>query len=211
LKFESASDDGRYLQGQAAWLLPTLAAGQSRTVTVQVRAKSAGEHCIVAEGLANDSITGKELPKSRDVLCTIFQGDCGLHIEMVDRSDPVEVGGSTSYPVRVLNQGQVPATNVRIRAVIPAGMMFARATGPSNYRERYDNGIQVIEFDPLPSLAGGQELTYEVFITARREGDWRFQVEMTADQLPAGPVIENESTTIFREDPLPARVRGGEL
>jgi uncharacterized repeat protein (TIGR01451 family) len=200
MKFESASDEGRFLENRVAWVLKTLPPGEARSLTLQVRAKAQGEMCIDVEALATDAISGKELPKVRDRICTDFRGgETGLHIEMVDRSDPIEVGGTITYPIRVLSQGQLPASNIRIRAILPQGMTFLRAAGPTKFRQQGP----AVEFEPLPTLPAGQNVVYEIFAQAVRDGDWRFRVEMTADQLPAGPVIEQESTTVFREDNPP--------
>lgn len=214
LKFEFASDDGRFFEGQVAWVLEELGAGRSKTFVLQVRSKAEGEFCIVGEALANDSVTDKELEKVRDQVCTRFKGEVGLHIEMIDRIDPLEVGGTTSYPIKVLNQGQVPAINIRVRAFIPAGMNFVRAMGPANYRvqeKRLAEGYQVVDFDVLPVLLGGQEFRYEVFVRTEREGDLRFRAQLISDSLTAGPVTEEESTTVFREDAGPPRPRPGGL
>jgi uncharacterized repeat protein (TIGR01451 family) len=208
LHFDAASDDGRFYKGRVAWVLETLPAGQVRTLTMQLRAKVAGEFCILGEAAAKDSRSGEELDKVRAELCTVFQGEAGLHLEIIDRSDPIEIGGATSYPIRVLNQGHVPTTNVRIRAFIPDGMVLMRATGPTDNRTqdaRTPDGRVVLEFDPLASLPPGEERLYEIYVQPRREGDYRFRAQLTADQLIAGPVTEEESTTVFREDPLPPR------
>jgi hypothetical protein len=90
-------------------------------------------------------------------------------------------------------------------------MVFDRATGPTNYRLQAQpnvEGFQVIEFEPLPSLAGQQEVLFEVFVQARREGISYFRVQMSGDPLPAGTVTENESTTVFRDDVQPRPVAG---
>lgn len=211
MQFDSASDDGRFYQGRVAWVADVLPAGETRTLTLKVRARAEGELCILAEAIANDGGTGKELGKVHDQACTLFRGETGLHIEMIDRTDPIEVGGATSYPIRVRNQGLVQAANVRIQAFIPQGMVFDKATGPTNYRlqaQPTPDGFQVVDFDPLPSLAAQQEILYEVFVQARREGISVFRVQMTGDPLPAGTVTENESTTVFRDDVQPRPVAG---
>ena len=56
-------------------------------------------------------------------------------------------------------------------------------------------------FAPLKELKPGERLTYEVFVKAVKAGDARLKVTLTADELKAGgPVIEEESTQVFRDD-----------
>lgn len=204
---DSASEGGSFVADQVAWVLKTLPAGQSHTFTLKVRARSAGTHCISGEAAAKDSGSGQELQRANARFCTEFTGEAGLHLEIIDRNDPIEVGGATSYPIRVLNQGQVSVSNLRIRAFVPESMAMLRASGPTDYRalaERTADGRLILEFDPLGSLPAGEERLYEVFVQPRRDGNYLFRAQMSADQLTAGTVTEEESTTVFREDDQPA-------
>ena len=56
-------------------------------------------------------------------------------------------------------------------------------------------GRQVV-FEPI-TLQPRDEKVYEVLVKALRPGDVRFRVDLTADQLTAGPVHREESTTIY--------------
>jgi hypothetical protein len=59
---------------------------------------------------------------------------------------------------------------------------------------------QPLPFAPLKALAAGATARYEITVRAVRAGDVRFKVEMTADQLEAGPVHVEESTRVFAVD-----------
>jgi uncharacterized repeat protein (TIGR01451 family) len=199
-QFVMASDKGEFLAGKVAWVLGTLRPGESRTVAVEVRATATGELCHKAAALADRGIS------DQTEVCTAFAGFSGLLLEMVDRDDPIEVGGQTSYPINIKNQGEAPLTNLRIRAIIPDGMMLRRAAGPTDHRvgERLPRG-QVLQFEPLAKLEPGESKTYEVFVQSNRPGDLRFRVEVNADQLKSGPVIEEESTRVYEENGGPRK------
>ena len=47
----------------------------------------------------------------------------------------------------------------------------------------------------------------KIAVRALRAGDVRFRVELTADQLTAGPVRQEESTTIYTNLPASRRKR----
>jgi uncharacterized repeat protein (TIGR01451 family) len=125
-----------------------------------------------------------------------------MHFSIVDRKDPIPVGGETSYVILVWNQGQVPITNLRIKALIPPALGLVRARGPVDNKlgEQTKEG-QVLRFDPLASLEPGGKREYEVYVKALRPGDVRFRAEMIADQLKAGgPVHGQESTRVYEEE-----------
>ncbi len=195
--FVKADSRGEFADGQVAWILGDLEPGASKTVALVLRAKEAGEICFQARAEADPGL------KAKAEVCTLFKGASALLIEMVDRKDPIPVGGITSYPIEVTNQGQVPVTNLRIKALIPEAMVLTQAKGPGKYQlgEKTPGGYLPLLFDSLASLEPGAKVEFEVFVRAVQAGDLRFKVEMTADQLKAGgPVHEEESTTVFPEN-----------
>jgi uncharacterized repeat protein (TIGR01451 family) len=196
LIFVSAGQNGQFAEGQVAWTLGTLDPGQSKTVELVLRASQIGEICHKARV---DADLGQKAEAS---LCTLFKGARALLLEMFDRKDPIPVGGDTSYPIMVLNQGQLPVTNIRIKAFIPDAMVLSNAQGPTGHQvgQKTGDGYQIIIFDPVINLEPGARLDFEVFVRAVKPGDVRFKVEMAADYQTAGPVREEESTTIFSEN-----------
>jgi uncharacterized repeat protein (TIGR01451 family) len=197
-KLVSAGQGGRFHANQLAWLLGTIKPGGSRTVDIVLRAEKAGEICNRAGAIADDNL------QAEAEVCTLFRGASALLLEMTDTRDPVAVGGETSYKIQVVNQGSVPTTGIRIKAVVPPELTVLRATGASDPPEKLPEptkeGTELL-FAPLPALAPGAEATYEVFVRARRAGDVRFRAELTADQLQkGGPVNEQEATRIVPAD-----------
>lgn len=193
--FLKASDEGKYLEGKVAWLLGALAPGASRTVVVEFKSQQTGEICQKATALADRGI------KAQAEFCTLFGGVSALLLEMVDTEDPIAVGGGTSYPILVRNTGTAPVTNLQIRAIIPEALQLTRAKGPGREPTLGEPqpGAKVLVFD-LPNLAPGAQADYTIFVQGARPADARFRIEMRADQLESGPVIEEESTRIYAED-----------
>ena len=193
--FLQASDDGKFLEGKVAWLLGTLEPGGSRTVVVALKSEVSGELCHRATALADKGA------KAQAEICTMFGGVSALLVEMFDVEDPIEVGEGTFYPVTIRNTGSAPVTNVRLKAFIPDNLLLMRAKGPGRAPEpaNLPNG-KVLEFDPHEKLEPGAKVDYEVYVRGAKPGDVRFRIEMRADQLEAGPVIEEESTRVFVDD-----------
>ena len=99
-KLVGTSSGGRVHEGQVAWNLGTLAAGERRTVQITLAAK-AGKMCNRATALADGGL------KADAETCTVFEGVSALALELVDTKDPVPVGDQTSYRIVVKNQGSL--------------------------------------------------------------------------------------------------------
>jgi uncharacterized repeat protein (TIGR01451 family) len=188
--FVSASAGGRLENNIVRWNIGTLTPGQSRTVDVELRAAASGRICNRATATADRGLNAQA------EACTEFQGVTALHLEVVDLDDPVEVNEQTRYVIVVRNQGSDPATNLQISAVAPKEMSIVRVIGPADHVKEG----QKVTYKPITLPARG-EARYEITILAQEPGDVRFRVQLTADQLKAGPVHEEESTNIYRDIP----------
>lgn len=186
----SASNGGRLVGDRVQWPIGVLPPGARRTVQLSLRALAAGEVRNRAVVTADRGLTAQAEAVTR------FEGATGLTVDIDDRDDPVEVGKDTSYVITVINQGPIPATKVRMAALVPEQMAVTEAKGPSNAAR--DGGR--VTFEPVTIPPGGTA-TYEVFVKPLKPGDVRFRVDLSADQLPAGPVRREESTTIYSDLP----------
>jgi uncharacterized repeat protein (TIGR01451 family) len=184
--FLSASGAGQLVGNGVQWLIGTLAPAASRTVQIRLRALAPGRICNQAIATADRGLT------EQAEACTDFSGASALSLAVDDTVDPVAVGGETSYNITVRNPGTKPVTRVQIVATVPEQMIVIGAGGASDNRKE---GQKII-YAPL-TLPPGGEARFRVDVKAQRPGDVRFKVELTADQLTAGPVLQEESTTIF--------------
>lgn len=121
--------------------------------------------------------------------CTEWRGMPALLIEVVDDPDPVQVGETTTYTVRVTNQGTAEDTNVGITA------NFSKEITPVTAEGGTISG-QTVKFAPVPCFAAKQSFTYKITGRGAVAGDSRLKVEMTADLLKT-PVTEEERTHVY--------------
>lgn len=191
--FMNASDAGSLVEDHIRWAIGTLEPGASRTVHVSFRAKGAGKVCNRVTATSSYGLSAQA------EICTEFIGYSALLLEVVDTDDPIEIGEDTSYLIIVKNQGSVPAANVRVTAQVPEQEQVLNVAGPATHMQ----AGQAISFAPL-TLPGSGEVRFTITVRALRAGDVRFRVELNADMLTAGPVHEEESTTLYAEPP-PAR------
>ncbi len=187
--FVSASNDGSHDGDTVSWRIGKLDPGQKRTVTVRVRARDKGS--LEARAMASAYCADTSDADARTM--TRIEGIPAILLEMVDESDPIELGNAVTYRVRITNQGSKEDTNIVLKAEIPAEQEFISADGPS----KFDRDGRTVTFKPLKTLDVDQEAVYKIRVRAKKEGNVRFKIEITSDQLTK-PVMENESTNLYK-------------
>jgi uncharacterized repeat protein (TIGR01451 family) len=171
------------------WRLEELPAGESGAVTMIAMPIAEGEHLLTVEAKANQGLSAQQEQR------VAVEGIAGATFQVIDASDPVEVGGETSYEIRVINQGTKAATNVRVAAILPDGMQAISAEGPTAH---VVDGAQVV-FEPVARLAPKADTTFVVRVKATVAGDMRLRVQLTSDEMRT-PVTKEESTRVFGDE-----------
>ncbi|MBY0524976.1 MAG: DUF11 domain-containing protein [Gemmataceae bacterium] len=190
----SIGEGGRQVgANQVQWALGTLPPGARRTVQIVLGMKEPGEIVNRATAAADRGLTAQAEIK------TLFEGATGLTADVDVKDNPLEVGAETRYVITVINQGAIQATKVQVIATVPEQLAIVSARGPSNHQVA---GQQVI-FEALPAIQSRTEVKYEIVVKALRPGDVRFKIDVSADQLPTGPVHREQSTTIYADAPPP--------
>ena len=123
------------------------------------------------------------------------EGLAAILFTVTDATDPIEVGGQTTYEVRIVNQGSKIGTNVRLAALIPAGMTAVNGEGPT--RVAIDG--QRVLFDPLTRLAPQADAFYKIHVKGTTPGDKRIQVQLMSDDVQT-PVTKEESTHVYSSE-----------
>jgi uncharacterized repeat protein (TIGR01451 family) len=124
-----------------------------------------------------------------------IEGLAAINFQLSDVNDPIEVGGLTSYEVRVTNQGTKAATNLRLAALVPSQMKPVAAEGPVRYRIE---GQRVV-FEPLRQLAPKADTAFVIKVKALEAGDLRLQVQVSSDEIPEA-ITKEESTRVFGDE-----------
>ncbi len=184
--FVRASEGGMVDGANVVWNLGTLAPDAERTVSVTYTPSGIGTLT------ARASVQGVCAEMVSDDCSTRVEGIPAILLEVVDEVDPVEVGTTTTYLIRVTNQGSAADNNIRIVCELPAELSFVSATGAT----QGSAAGRVITFAPLPSLAAGAAAEWRVTVRAESVGDVRFATEMNSDNLTS-PVRETEATNLY--------------
>ncbi|HSV26358.1 MAG TPA: CARDB domain-containing protein [Sedimentisphaerales bacterium] len=182
-----ASDGGVVAGDNVTWKIGALQPGQSRSFTVNLNSATPADVSLASAASAYCCPTVTTTARTK------FTGIAAILLEVIDVTDPVEVGTDTTYIITVTNQGTAPDTNVRIMSRLDANMQYVSASGPTAVTFR-DGTIQ---FAPIPSLEAGRKVEYRVVVRATRAADARFHTELTSDRLTTS-VMETESTHFFQ-------------
>lgn len=188
--FRNASDNGQLNAqiNEIVWNLGTLAPGEERIVRYNAfgaRPTTRGILSAIATAYPN---VEQKFDNTIQVL-----GVPALRVEATSDFNPVEVGRTVNYTIRVVNQGTLAADNVEVSATFPPALLrILAARGPQNGRVDKDK----ITFPPLNGLPPNQVATFSVNAQALQAGDARFRVSTTALSIGT-PVVQEEATRII--------------
>lgn len=185
IDFLSADNSGSRQGNQIVWRVGTLEPGKSQVVTAKFRCNKIGKF--------KNSATVSYCADMSDECELEVKGIPAILLECVDNPDPIEINSNVTYSIDVTNQGSAVGTNIVIVCTLPSEQRFVSADGPT--KATADG--QTIRFAPIQSLAPKAKAVYRVTVKGVGEGDVRFRVEMTSDQI-GEPVMETESTNIYQ-------------
>jgi uncharacterized repeat protein (TIGR01451 family) len=190
LDFVEANNAGQYdaRTRSVHWLLEELPAREMGKVTLTTMPTEQGDLPLKIASTAQRGLSAEKNEVIR------VEGIAALVFQVVDLADPIDVGGETTYEIRVANQGSKPAENVQIIATLPQELKPLGAEGPS----RHDiNGQQVI-FQPLARLTEKSETVYVIRAQASRQGDVKISVQLKSSDLTT-PVVKEEATRVLSD------------
>jgi len=182
-----ASNGGRVVGSNVVWDFGALNADASKSFSMTVAASTIGRYSSTVSGNAScaDSVA--------DGCTTEVKGIPAILLEVVDITDPVEVGQETTYVITVTNQGTAADSGIQIIGTLPAEQSFVSANGATTGSA----SGKTVTFAPSGSLAPGAQISWRITIRASAQADSRFRVEMTSDRLTS-PVIETEATNLYK-------------
>ncbi|MGI9455416.1 MAG: hypothetical protein ACR2NU_02590 [Aeoliella sp.] len=191
MQFVRANNMGEYDSSTHSvyWSLAELPEGQQGAVELVALPIQSGDHTIHVEGRARE---GLEDRTSREIR---VDGLSAIMFEVSDADDPIEVGGRTSYEIRVVNQGSKAATNVQVTALVPLGMTVTGASGESRHTVQAEGVV----FEPLARLAPKADTLYRVEVQGVQPGEKRLLVEVKTDDITQ-PIRKEESTRVFGDE-----------
>jgi uncharacterized repeat protein (TIGR01451 family) len=162
-----------------AWSLGSLEAGQKHLIALKLRARVPGDWTLAAQ------VVGDNLGEVKATLAMRIEAVPALAVELAAHDNNLAAGAETTYEIHAANHGSAAAQNVRLVMRVAEGLVLAHAEGPSAVRQ----SPQGLTFDPLPRLAPRADAVYRVRLRGQNPGDWRLQIELSADGV-SRPLLE---------------------
>ena len=190
LKFVSANNYGHYEEADRTvhWQLQELPSTAEGTVELVTLPVEPGQQTIRLRSTADRGVSAEGQQP------VLVEGIAAIKFQVVDVTDPIEVGGETTYEIRVVNQGSKAATNVRLAVLLPAEMRAVGAEGPTRH---VVEGGRVL-FEGLSRLAPKADTTYRVRALGLKPGDLRISAQLMTDEMRL-PVTKEESTRVYSD------------
>ncbi len=167
----------------ATWNVGSLKPGENKEFSIVLTSAQAGRWCNSANVKSTQGLT--ETAEA----CTLWKGISAVLLEVVDDPDPIQVGESTVYTIKITNQGNADLTNINTVA------QFAKEVTPVSSQGGTVDG-KTVKFPTVPTLAPKQTVTYTITAKGADIGDHRLKVVLTEDNL-LSPVVEEESTRVY--------------
>jgi len=191
MQFVKANNMGEYdaATHTVYWSLAQLPEGEKGSVELVAMPVEAGQQTLEIEGKAQQGLADEV---KQDVL---VEGLAAIMFEVRDAEDPIEVGGETTYEIRVFNQGSKAATNVQVLVTLPPGIEALSASGESRHTVQAGGVV----FEPLAQLAPKTDTVYRIQVRGVQPGDQRVTVQVSTDDI-SQPIRREESTRVFGDE-----------
>lgn len=211
ISFVRASDDGQGSGKDVVWKIGELRAGQERKITLVGLCEKRIERASLLTSVRGDPATNKDgqarsvslvkpITGGKPVESTMqIIGVPALQIAIRDSVDPVTVGSTTTYTVKIKNSGSQEALNVEVRMEATSMLKLFKASGAGG-SGKIEGGE--IRFPVIPTLAPGAEAAYTIEVDAESPGNARFRVEARSPSLKQ-PVRAEEPTRILGRESQP--------
>ncbi|MBX3355449.1 MAG: DUF11 domain-containing protein [Phycisphaeraceae bacterium] len=188
-RFVSASDGGIATGNRVVWNLGNLAPAQKKTVKVTYATTSMNDHEGTTSVVAVCADPVKNLSK------TIVQGIPGMLLNGWDDPDPIELGKTTTYTMKVTNQGSAPLTQVQFWCLLDEEDSMEFVSGSNDVGGVGTLNGRRISFPNVPTLAPGGVVTYTVVVKAVKVKQASFTAEAKSAEITR--VLQKIETTNF--------------
>ena len=168
-KYIKSTDGGKYdpKRAQVAWRIGSLRPGSIRVLEMECELHSAGENRLDVQCQAS-----QELSVAKSVV-TVVEALADLKLYVDDPPGAIPTGSEAIYEVRVVNRGTKAAENIELVAYFSDGVEPEMVEGG-----RGQVATGQVAFDPIPSIAAGQEISFRIKARANAPGNHVFRAEL---------------------------------
>ncbi len=179
----ATTDGGILTNNSVSWQIPALSPDSTKQVCTMLKTVQPGTLVF------NSSVTSESVPPVQSSCATEVDGIPAILLEKADDPDPVSLGDTTTYTVKVTNQGSADDSNVLVVVTIAAELV------PVSSSEGTING-QTVTMPVVPTLAAQQAVTYKIVARGVAAGDGHTKFTLSSDMLQS-PIFAEESTRVY--------------
>ena len=179
----ATTDNGVVADNAVTWKIENLPANASKQICTVLKTQK--------PGALNFSPTASSAagPAVQSSCFTEAIGIPAILLEKSDDPDPVAIGDTTTYTVKVTNQGTADDANVQIVVTL------APELAPVSSAEGKIDG-QIVTLPLIPKLAPKEVVTYKIVAKGVSAGDGHTLFTLSSDVLKS-PINAEESTTVY--------------
>lgn len=183
-----ATAEGATVAGTTAiWNVGNLAAGQKKNFTVKVLSKVPGRFTDTATVTTDQGLKDSAQDYSE------WKGVTGVLLEVVDDPDPIQVGETAKFTIRVTNQGSaVDISDLKIVSTLPDELELV----PNTVSESGAVDGKTITWPAISRVAPKASVARTYIVKGVKAGDARSKVSITTS-MRKEPIVNFESTTVY--------------
>jgi uncharacterized repeat protein (TIGR01451 family) len=183
LNVVSTTGNGAVSGGKVIWDLGAVDAANPQTVSVTLTGSTGGsfDFAATAKGACAAAVSTS--------CSTKIVGVAAILLEKADDPDPVAIGDTTTYTVKVTNQGFADDHNIQVVVEI------APELAPVSSSEGSISG-NTVTFPLVPTLAPKASVTYKIVAKGVNVGDGHTLFKLTSDVLKS-QITAEESTHVY--------------
>ena len=174
---------GQAVDNNVVWDMGSLAVNEPQTVTATFTSATADMYDFAG------SVKGDCAAQVSTSCQTKVVGIAAILLEKSDNPDPVAVGDTTTYTVKVTNQGSANDSNVHVTVTVDNQLV------PISSSEGTISG-QVVDFPVVPTLAPKAAVTYTIVAKGVKAGGAVTVFKLSSDLL-SSPITAEEHTTVY--------------
>ncbi len=179
----SSAGNGQVNNGGIAFDLGRIEAGGSQKVCATFVSATGGTFQF------SGSTKGACAQVATTSCTTKVVGISAILLEKADDPDPVAVGDTTTYTVKVTNQGSADDSNVQIVVTIAPELV------PISTSDGTISG-QTLTLPLVPTLGAKQAVSYKIVAKGVKAGDGHTKFTLSSAMLTS-PITAEESTTVY--------------
>jgi len=183
LTVAGTTGNGQVKDSTITYDLGSIDAGASQNVCATFVSATAGTYAFAG------TTKGTCAAAASTSCSTKVVGISAILLEKADDPDPVAIGDTTTYTVKVTNQGSADDSNVQVIVTIAPELV------PVSTSEGTIDG-QTVTLPAVPTLAAKQAVTYKIVAKGVKAGDGHTLFKLSSDVLTS-PISAEESTHVY--------------